>query len=120
MRATVILYLTNPAVWSLIAASIAFAFAARQYLRYAARLVQLIDNRYPDIWPKLFWTNFARKNPMYQSERGRRIEQLVMGWYPCELPKDAELAELLNKCRATAAGFVASLALAIIATGFLS
>lgn len=119
MEATVVRYLTSVAVWCVIAASAAFFFAAKDYLRYAERLVRLIDERYPDLWPKLFWTNWARKNPVFQAPRGSRVEELVLGWYRCELPKDAELTELLTRCRVNAFAFVAALALAIVAVGFL-
>ena len=97
----------------------AFAVAASAYLRLSTRLVELIGEAYPELWSKLWWTDWARQFPFIQSERGGRLERLVLFGLPRSSGiVDAQFDRLLRRARVAAFFFVSALSSGIVSLAY--
>ena len=98
--------------WAAVAAWAAFAGFATTYIRVSSRLVNHVNEHYPDLWLYLGWST----DPVLGINRARRLRRMILFGLPSDKrPADPIFEELLRSTRWIAFGCVSFLTMALLA-----
>jgi hypothetical protein len=99
--------LTNPDIWVAIFAGAVLLGTAAMYIRHTTELARCIDQRYPDLWDKLYLRDFYPARPNWR--HARRLQMLVLfNAGSADHPDDPEFRWHLEQARWSVAVFFLS------------
>jgi hypothetical protein len=107
--------LANPVAWASALAAALFFAAAVHHIRLAGSLARYINERCPELWDKILWSDAARQRGIYRRNRGGRLDTIILyNRGAKDYPDDSEFRRLLGGARWSAFVCLISFLAAII------